>query len=1148
MSTSPRPISDYIEVGRRFRRSINLEKDYRSALQNGDYLITPTALEAIYRFKEGLEKGSPSRAWTITGPYGVGKSAFAVFLTRLLCSTDAHGMAARRHLQETDSGLAKSLADLEICTNGALGLLPILITARRTSAPRCIAEGIVSAITTEKSKKFISLADKLAHELNDAASGHTLDTRWIAGALNLVSQTAKEVGYKGVLVVIDELGKLFEYAARYPQHGDVFVLQELAEHAARSNDFPVILVGLLHQSFEEYGFHLDIATRREWSKIQGRFSDIAFLEPADQVIRMVAEAIRWKSSPRPRGLKSSIEHAAAIAADLGAAPPGMSVEEFRKVATASYPLHPLTLVALPYIFRRFAQNERSLFSYLSSMEPQGFQEFLKMSPMRPKAPEFVRLDDLFDYFTSNFGLGLYRQPQALRWLEAIDVLDRKDMLGELHREVVKTVGVLSALGQFSHLSATASMISLAVHDSANPSAELQAALEGLKDDSVLIFRSYNKSYRIWEGSDVDIDERIAEGERRTKCSFGFADSVRQFVPNRPLVARRHSFETGVLRSFELHYVDAVENLDSVVEANAVLDGKIIVCLAESSGLAEQFSRYAEQAKDEDKVLFAVPQHIGELRGIVTELGSLRWVWENTPELRDDRVARREVSMRITEIEQLLLRHLGGLIDPRSAPIGSSCLWFYTGARQKVSTPADVSQLLSNVFDQIYDKSPRIRNELVVRRSLSSAAAAARRNLIQAMIENTDQPLLGIKGYPPERSIYESVLHATGVHRELVDGRWGFGSPKQGCDHNLYPCWSRLEELVFDRQPEPIPVKELFSELAGAPFGVPDGLHPLLLCAFMLAYRDETTLYREGTFLPEVVTEDFEVLMRRPELFSLAGSRVRGERAAVVRRIARSLNVEPATVPIVRALFSMVKRLPEFAWKTNRLPDSTIALRNAFNNATSPEKFLFVDVPKALGCSPFDEDEDVQTAEEVNNFFAVLNDNLHVWSEITIITQRNARDILLQACGFEAGDVGWNLLREESVRIEPSVTSRKLLDFVRRVVGSSADLEGVNSVLGLLSDRPPELWSDMDVDRFPEVAQVFGRLFKSACKQRFNSETTRGLDRISSKQKRKAKILIECLRSEITKNTDKRTSSELILAVLEELVDEFANQNSELSLK
>ena len=1141
MSTSERPISDYLEVTRRFRRSVNLDKDYRGAQQNGEYIVTPTALEALHRLSEGLADGSPSRAWTITGPYGVGKSAFAVFLTRLLCSIDEPGTDARGQLKQTDPELAVELADLGICQNGSHGFLPVLVTARRAPAPQCLAEGIIAALKAENSKKLKAIGRKLTTELKAAASDTSLDTRWVVTALEMAGHAAREAGHDGVLLIIDELGKLFEYAARYPQHGDVYVLQELAEHVARSHDAPAILVGLLHQSFEEYGHHLDQGTRREWSKIQGRFGDVAFLEPADQVVRMVAQAINVKESRRPRGFKKRVERMVAAAAQGGVSPPGMSAGEFKRVATAAYPLHPLTLVALPYIFRRFAQNERSLFSYLSSLEPYGFQEFIKQRPMRGNVTEFVRLHDLFDYFTSNFGLGLYRQPQALRWLEAADVLERKDDLSVPHQNVVKTVGVLNALGQFSHLSASAEMISLAVQDTAPPDDALQRVLGDLREASVLTFRNYNRSYRIWEGSDVDIEERIAEGERRTQQTLGLADSIREFLPSRPMVARRHSFETGALRTFEVLYVDSVEAIDEVFGAATDMDGKVIVCLAESTTLGEQMRMRAEQGHATSNV-FAIPQQIGELRGIVTELGAMRWVWDNTPELRDDRVARREISLRITEAEQLLQRNLHGLIDPRPEPTGSGCVWYHAGEGQEVASPADVSHLLSEVYDRVYDQSPRIRNELIVRRTLSSAAAAARRNLIEAMLLRADQPNLGIEGYPPERSIYESVLKATGIHKKRKDGSWGFAAPSRSAKHNLLPSWKQFTNLVFKRQPEPLPLDELFAELAAPPYGALDGLHPVILCAFMMVHPNETTLYREGTFLPEPGVADFEVLMRRPELFAVAGSRVKGGRAAVVERLAKGLGVEAATVPIVRSLFRMVKKLPDFAWNTRQLSTETLALRDAFHNAKSPEQFLFVHVPEAFGLTPFSERK--PKPREIEDFFSALNESLQRWSAVTPKTLDSARDALLDACGLNVGERGWESLRQQAVRVESSVTEPQLLAFVRRVTQANAGREGVESVCALVASRPPGNWTDRDVERFPEVAVALGTKFRNvAATSKDVNESTETLKRLSSSERKRANRLLQGLRAHLTKNADQE-STHVIRAVLAELAREVDKRTDE----
>ena len=1133
MTPKSKTLSDYVMVKGRFRRSTNLEKDFAAAAQNGSYLVTPTAREALHRLTEGIAADSPFRAWTLTGPYGVGKSAFAVFLTRLLCGDSRQGKEARSQLKEADPALFSQLRELGLFRNNSKDFLPVLTTARRTSASRCLAEGIVAAAAATRSRKIKALVRSLREKLSER-NGDSWDTREVVTVIASLSEAATASGYKGVLLVVDELGKLFEYAARYPQKGDVFLLQELAEQASRSSDNPVVLVGLLHQSFQEYGLHLDVATRREWAKIQGRFEDIVFLEPAEQVIRMVAEAIEWNSSAKAKAPVKFAQNIAGIASKAGIAPPGMRASDFITTVKSAYPLHPVTLVALPFVFRRFAQNERSLFSYLSSLEPYGFQGFIKTHTFTRERPPVIRLSSLFDYFTRNFGAGLYRHPQALRWMEAADILERKEDLSPLHREVVKTVGMLNALGEFCHLNATEEIISLAVTDSARPSTELRQLLASLKDASVITFRKFNRTYRIWEGSDVDIEERIAEGERKIRQGLNLADNVKRFLPNRPLVARRHTFETGALRYFEIEYIDDPNEVDTHMVASEA-DGKVLVCLAESPVVGEQFRERVMSNTERPEILFAIPQFIRELRAIVTELGALRWAWDNTPELRDDRVARREMSLRITEADQMLRRSLDG----RDEPVGSGCLWIHRGEVASVRSPVDVSQLLSNVLDAIYEKTPKMRNELIVRRSLSSAAAAARRNLIERMLYHHHEETLGIEGYPPERSIYESVLNATGLHCQDKKGNWQFLAPGNRNRTKLASAWNCINGLLFGERPEPIPLPDLFNALAAPPYGVMPGLHPVLLCAFMLANANETTLYREGTFLPEPGIADFEVLMRRPELFAIAGSRVSGGREAVVKRLAKGLQVPPATVPVVRALFRMVKGLPDFAWNTKRLPQATLALRDAFQNARSPEQFLFVTLPESLGLLAFSEEK--PKPKQIETFFDALNENLRNLSDATNVAINGSRDTLLKACGFDEGQENWTELRNDAVALEPAVTEPQLLAFLRRVTQSPPDSSGVESVLALVANRPPRNWSDSDVDRFPEAATVLGDAFRRAARSAgVTSYAETQLAALTSKERHQAKEAVTQMRQHLRENlkdVSPRALRAAVTQILEELHDE-----------
>jgi hypothetical protein len=1136
VKSAPRQtLADYIQVRARFLRSVNLEKDFGGAQRNGDYIITPTARQVLNRVAEGLRDNSPYRAWTITGPYGVGKSAFAVFLTRLFCRTGDFTTAARHQLESVDAPLASRLLGVKAFENSRKGFFPILITARRAATSVCILQGISTAVSLAPERQFQSAAKNIGHLLRQAQRDTFLDSATVVGALADVNSAAIHAGYSGVLLLIDELGKLFEFAARTPNKADVFVLQQLAEHASRSADKPLLLIGLLHQSFEDYGQHLDMVSRREWAKIQGRYEDVAFLEPADQVIRMVASAIRWNPQPANEPLRKNITAIVRIAVECGIIPPGMRPDDFEAAAVAAYPLHPCTLVALPFLFRRFAQNERSLFSYLGSLEPFGFQAFLHSHHLNAEHPPFVRLEDIFDYFTQNFGLGLFRQPQARRWMEAADVLDRKDTLHPQQVSLVKSIGILNALGEFSPLSARKSVLSYALADTVAPSAEVATGLELLKDQSIVTYRKFNDTYRIWEGSDVDLDEKTAEGARKTQHTLGLAATLARYLYLRPLVARRHSFETGALRFFSVIYVDNVEDLQRSAASKSHSDGQVVVCLSASPGQVQQYQDLVKTLQPGiDNLLIAIPQDIGEIRSAASELAALRWVWENTPELRDDRVARRELALRIADAEQLLKANVHRLLDPRDDPVGSKCIWYYQGVEMPTHSRVEVSQLLSHVCDVLFDKAPRIRNELIVRRLLSSAAAAARRSLIEAMLTRGSNPVLGIEGYPPERSMYESVLHATGIHTKDDAGQWRITPPPKKHPARLWPAWERLSELVFVPQPEPQPLNQVFHSLAAPPYGVMDGLHPVLLCAFTIVHADEITLYREGSFLPEPGVADFELLMRRPELFAIAGSRVQGARADVVSRLAKKLAVRPATVPVVRSLFKMVRSLPEFAWRTNAVPQAARDLRSAFDNTKSPERFLFVELPKALMQPGFDEHQ--SDSRQIEAFFECLNQNLQALNLALPQTLAAARDHLLRSCGFAPGAENWQQLRETALRLEPLTTHANLLSFLRRLTQSPNDDVGIASVLALVANCSPASWSDYEVQRFPELAQALGAMFREA-RAASNEAAATPFRSLTPPQRRQAEKLQQEMRRFFAaqlKENDPVVTRAALLALVEEL--------------
>ena len=208
-----------------------------------------------------------------------------------------------------------------------------------------------------------------------------------------LSCEAVRIGYDGVLLIIDEMGKFLEHAALHPKDSDIFVLQELGEAAARSGDNRLIVLGVLHQTPDAYAQKLGRTQQAEWTKISERYRQLTFIPSDQERITIVGQALKHtpdlKFNDRFYTLAKQCE-------DLGLLPRGLN-GKFVEVTRQSYPLHPLTLLALPILFRRAGQSHRSMFTFLAGEEPHALGRFLAAETFSEDALPLYTLDALFDY-------------------------------------------------------------------------------------------------------------------------------------------------------------------------------------------------------------------------------------------------------------------------------------------------------------------------------------------------------------------------------------------------------------------------------------------------------------------------------------------------------------------------------------------------------------------------------------------------------------------------------------------------------------------------------------------------------------------------------------------------------------------------------
>ena len=149
----------------------------------------------------------------------------------------------------------------------------------------------------------------------------------------------------GLMVFIDEMGKVLEGATR--EGSDVYFLQQLAEMASRSEG-RLIVVGILHQAFEEYAHRLSRDMREEWSKIQGRFVDLPVNTAADEQIGLLGRAIESDHNPA---------EPTALCQVMATLTHRTTSEDLPQLLEDCWPLHPVVSCLLGPISRREIRTE-----------------------------------------------------------------------------------------------------------------------------------------------------------------------------------------------------------------------------------------------------------------------------------------------------------------------------------------------------------------------------------------------------------------------------------------------------------------------------------------------------------------------------------------------------------------------------------------------------------------------------------------------------------------------------------------------------------------------------------------------------------------------------------------------------------------------
>ncbi|MFA5850042.1 MAG: hypothetical protein WC833_09170 [Bacteroidales bacterium] len=870
----------------KFTPSINIEQNINDEFH---YIATPNAKSVIGNIVDCFNSGIHS--FNIIGSYGTGKSSFI--------------LALEKNLTENSDLLIFNRGQF----NGFQKFHFLNIVGDYAPMMKVINEKLGNSEIVESKNFFDSF-------------------------INYYKKISKES--KFLFVMIDEFGKMLEYAAKNNPEKELYFLQKFLEfiNNPQSN---IILIATLHQNFNAYAKKLSQEQKNEWTKVKGRFKEIVFNEPVEQLLYLAATRLEENK----RSITNTwFEHLYNTAIQSKFVSSSVTYE----TAKMLYPMDLFAATALTLAIQRYGQNERTLFTFLEAKGGNSLIEF------KDGVKRTYSIADVYDYSVYNFYSYLseinsdYTNWTAMRVaLERVEGCFDIELISDASL-LVKTIGMLNLFGSAGttinkDILNVYSKYALSIN---NP----ELILDKLLQYKIVRYAVYKSQYILFEGTDIDIEDEILKASSIVPRSRDFIDKLKAYFNFKIDIAISTYYKKGTPRYFEYIISDSPISLVPTDET----DGYINLVFDNSNQALEILKQVSVNCTE--AILFAHFKNSEDVINHIWQIDKLEYILNSVIIDKSDKIA-------VREIENLLSYEKGLLnksVTDAMFNYGDGVIWVYKGKEIDIKSKAGYNRLLSVICDDVYPNTPKFINEMVNKHKPSGAISLARVNYFSSLLEHSDEKELGFPDdkFPPEKTIYQSLLFKTGVHKNLEGVTYELGRPT---DESFLPLWYICEDFFNSSIEKPKKLGELIKYLKSKPIKLKQGLIEFWLPTYLIIKKNDYSLYdSNGTYIPQINRETLDIIQKSPAEFSIKAFSVDGVKLDLFNKYREAVNLDlgegfstESLIETIRPFLVFYKKLNDYAKRTKKFNNGkTLKFREVISKAKDPEKTFFEDLPRAMG--------------------------------------------------------------------------------------------------------------------------------------------------------------------------------------------------------
>ncbi len=1038
-------------VSPHFQRSINLSYDTGNADYVAGYIPTQNGANALAIILRNGINDAHQRAHVLHAAYGSGKSLLGLVLSAFASKDKAYCEALpiiQERISRTFPVQGKLINEYQ---TSKVRLLPVILSGDEGHFSTALARALSNALAQrglsqiqlrtqfqsalemisqweqkypdayerfqtklyQENMSLENFVQKLETLQSDAlvifeqiypsiTAGAQFD-RYAGPTLNSVFHTTAEAlhvfGYTGILIIWDEFGRFLDNRAEDVFDTEAALLQSFAEFCNRSGPNQVHLVLITHRIFSGYASSLPPIYQQEWARIAERFwtHDISS-DPAVSY-RLITEALY---TPYPDIWLEFSEHHSSVFNQLTSLSLELSLfDEIddvvlrQHIIEKAWPLHPLVVYALPRLASRVAQNERTLFTFLTSDEPYSLSEQLAK---RKESSSWwlIGLDSVWDYFSEAIRTDVGPSGTHVVWSGVMHALSKISHDDIFTQSLIKALGILLIVGEinvqshlrFGHVIPSTEVLAWAIGASNH---EVIDRLDILSNRKVIIFRKSEAYWNFTRGSDIDLEVEInAVLERRSPSRLQIRQIIEHNLPLSFQLPRSYNLEHSISRFFwELYrWPEEINSAYSEtflkqLGSNGYADGAIVYLLTTNSLEREQ-AITTIRTLPYSRVVFVVPDQPLLLLERARELSALMDLSNNIVFMQQDERLQNEITFFIEDARHRLehaLHTLHDFTDPKST-------WWWHNGTNWISDhlkSVDISRLLSQLCTQWFNETPILNNELINNNNPTGQQVRAAEKVIDILLSHPYDAIpsdLLLTGHGPDWLIARTLLIRTGLLHPTATGNWCLRRPIN--NSLLAHIWDVVQDFLDSSTENEQEIEMLLDRLQSPPFGLRRGVISILLAAMMRPRLPVLTIKQNRKVISPISGQVFTTLCQQPDHFTIEVGPWDNRREALWKilldriesfLVEQEMLQQPLSVLNI-GLLRWLQSQPRYCRDTNQISSAAQNLRNLIRKAQrDPGRVLSYDLLELLEDGNIDPNDNKTYAQALANKLSLLMDEV-----------------------------------------------------------------------------------------------------------------------------------------------------------------------------